>query len=130
MIKMRLTKRQLRKIIKEEYSRLIKEEFDAMGNSADPNDYIENMQMGLGFSDAEEMQFRPNLLRQAVADIRRQNYNYEDLVMAPDSAIQSLIDQSDAIYDLAMEATEGEGYDQYPLSDEWRGFLIALLSAG
>jgi hypothetical protein len=127
---MKITKRQLKRIIKEEYSRLIKEEFDAMGNSADPNDYIENMQMGLGFSDAEEMQFRPNILRQAVADIRGQNYNYEDLVMAPDSAIQSLIDQSDAIYDLAMEATEGEGYDQYPLSDEWRGFLIAFLAAG
>ena len=127
---MKITKRQLKRIIREEYSRLVNEAFDPMGNSENPNDYIENMQMGLGFSDAEEMEFRPNVLRQAVADIRRQNYNYEDLVMAPESAIQNLIDQSDAIYELAMEATEGEGYDQYPLSDEWRGFLIALLAAG
>lgn len=126
---MKITRRQLKRIIREEYSRLV-EAFDADGNSQNPHDYIENMQLGLGFSDAEELVADPAILAQAVADIRRQNYNYEDLVMAPDSAIQSLIDDSDAIYDLAMQATSGDSYDQYPLSDEWRGFLIGLLAAG
>ena len=50
--------------------------------------------------------------------------------MAPESAIQGLIDRSDPIFELAMEATAGEGYDQVPLADEWRGFLIGVLAAG
>jgi len=126
----KISKRQLKRIIREEYSRLVREEFDGAGNPQNPDDYIENMQMGLGFSDAEQMVADPGMLSRAAADIRRQNYNYEDLAMAPESAIQSLINQSDAIFELAMEATDGDGYDQFPLSDEWRGFLIALLAAG
>ena len=87
--------------------------------------------MGIGYSDAEEMELTDmDKLFQAVNDIERRNLNYEDLAMAPDEVIQRLIMDSEPIFELAMEATYGEGYDQSPLSDRWRGFLIALLSMG
>ena len=96
-----------------------------------PDEYITNMEMGIGYSDAEEMQIDDlDKLFDAVADIQRKNFNYEDLAMAPDEVIQRLIMESEPIFELAMEATYGEGYDQSPLSDRWRGFLIALLSMG
>ena len=101
---------------------------DSYGN---PDEYITNMEMGIGYSDAEEMQIDDlDKLFDAVADIQRKNFNYEDLAMAPDEVIQRLIMESEPIFELAMEATYGEGYDQSPLSDRWRGFLIALLSMG
>ena len=96
-----------------------------------PDEYITNMEMGIGYSDAEEMElYDMDKLFQAVNDIQRRNFNYEDLAMAPDEVIQRLIMDSEPIFELAMEATYGEGYDQSPLSDRWRGFMIALLSMG
>jgi len=133
---MKITKRQLKRIIREEYSRLkrrglIKESFGMMDSYGNPDEYITNMEMGIGYSDAEEMQIDDlDKIFDAVADIQRKNFNYEDLAMAPDEVIQRLIMESEPIFELAMEATYGEGYDQSPLSDRWRGFLIALLSMG
>ena len=114
---MRITEPKLRRIIR----KIIKE-------SQDPNDYIENMAMGLGYDDAMESAPNSSALSAAVADVKSFG-GYEDILMAPEEAIQGLIDRSDAIYELAMEATSGEGYDQSPLADEWRGFLIGLLAA-
>ena len=133
---MKITKRKLKRIIREEYSRLkrrgfIKESFGMMDSYGNPDEYITNMEMGIGYSDAEEMQIDDmDKIFDAVADIQRKNFNYEDLAMAPDEVIQRLIMESEPIFELAMEATYGEGYDQSPLSDRWRGFLIALLSMG
>ena len=140
---MRLSKRQLKRIIREEYTflkrkGLIREsrresqqnfhrgEMDFAGDN--PNDYIENMAMEGGYQDAMESSPGSANLSRAIADVRNFG-NYEDLLMAPEDAIQGLIDQSDAVFELAMEATAGEGYDQMPLSDEWRGFLIGILAA-
>jgi len=123
---MRLSKRQMKRIIREEYSRLKRRGLIKESGSAD--DYIANMDMGLGFDDAMELAPSPSVLSQAIADVKRFG-GYEDIAMAPEEAIQGLIDRSDAIYDLAMEATSGEGYDQSPLSDEWRGFIIGILAA-
>ena len=115
---MRITETKLRRIIR----KVLKE-------SQNPSDYIENMSMGLGYDDAMESAPSSSSLAAAVSDVR--NFGgYEDILMAPEEAIQGLIDRSDAIYELAMEATSGEGYDQSPLADEWRGFLIGILAAG
>ena len=140
---MKITKRQLKRIIREEYSKLkrrglIKESpgmrdpgTGVRSPYGNPDEYIENMEMGIGYSDAENMEITDmDKLFDAVADIQKKRFNYEDLAMAPDDVIQRLIDDSEPIFELAMEATYGEGYDQYPLSDRWRGFLIALLSMG
>ena len=123
---MKLSKRQLKRIIREEYSRLKRRGLIKESGSAD--DYIENMEMGLGFDDAMESAPSSSMLSQAIADVKRFG-GYEDIAMAPEEAIQGLIDRSDAIYELAMEATSGEGYDQSPLADEWRGFIIGILAA-
>ena len=133
---MKISKSQLKRIIREEYSRLkrrglIKESPGMMDPYGNPDKYITNIELGIGYSDAEEMSLDDmDKLFDAVADIQRKKFNYEDLAMAPDEVIQRLIMESEPIFELAMEATYGEGYDQSPLSDRWRGFLIALLSMG
>ena len=97
--------------------------------SQNPNYFLENMAMGLGYDDAMESAPSSDMLSQAISDVQRFG-EYEDILMAPEEAIQGLIDRSDAVFELAMEATSGEGYDQFPLADEWRGFLIGILAAG
>ena len=124
---MKLTKRQLRQVIREVYSKIQQQKL--VIESQNPNDYIENMAMGLGYDDAMESTPNSSMFSQALADAKRFG-EYEDILMAPDSAIKGLIDRSDAIFELAMEATSGEGYDQNPLADEWRGFIIGILAAG
>ena len=57
---MKISKRQLKGIIKEEYSRLkrrglIKESPGMRDSYGNPDEYISNMEMGIGYSDAEEI---------------------------------------------------------------------------
>jgi len=123
---MKITKRQLRRIIKEEYSKIVRKVpiIESKGDQ-----YLRTMDMGLGYEDAMSLNDSPQVEAAARAIIAYR-MGMEDIASAPDRVISDMFasSQMDDVHDLVMQATGGEGYDGRDV-DSIRGFMIGLLDA-